>query len=49
MPVPVQTQVVSVTQPAQGVEKSVGLGTAEIVLRVICLVSCCTELKTSYN
>ena len=38
-PVPVQTQVVSVRQSTYGAEKSVGLGAAEIVLRVICLVS----------
>ena len=37
---PVQTQVVSVRQSTYGAEKSVGLGAAEIVLRVICLVSC---------
>ena len=38
-PVPVQTKVVSVRQSTYGAEKSVGLGAAEIVLRVICLVS----------
>ena len=38
---PVQTQVVSVKHPTYtyGAEKSVGMGVAEIVLRVICLVS----------
>ena len=36
---PVQTQVVSVKHSTYGAEKSVGMGVAEIVLRVICLVS----------
>ena len=38
-PVPVQTKVVSMSGPTYGAEKSVGLGVAEIILRVICLVS----------
>lgn len=36
-PVPV-AQVITVRQNTYGVEKSVGLGVAEIILRVICLV-----------
>ena len=36
---PVQTQVISVRQSAYNTEKSVGLGVAEIILRIICLVS----------
>ena len=39
-PVPVQTQVVTVRERTYGAEKSVGLGVTEIILRVICLVSC---------
>ena len=34
-PVPVQTKVVSMPEPTYGAEKSVGLGVAEIILRVI--------------
>ena len=38
-PMPVQTQVISVRQSTYATEKSVGLGVAEIILRIICLVS----------
>ena len=38
---PVQTQVITVRHNTYGVEKSVGLGVTEIILRVICLVSYC--------
>ena len=42
MPAPVQTQVANaVRENTYGVEKSVGLGVTEIILRVICLVSYC--------
>ena len=41
IPAPVQTQVTTVRENSYGVEKSVGLGVTEIILRVICLVSYC--------
>ena len=39
MQMPLQRQVISVRQSTYATEKSVGLGVAEIILRIICLVS----------